>query len=81
MQLKHLITSITPTSVTCTVGGRETSVQADSVVVALGMVANSKLYDEIRANLATEVIPVGDAVRARKVINAVHEGYHAARRI
>ncbi|MEW6046799.1 MAG: FAD-dependent oxidoreductase [Bacillota bacterium] len=81
VRLNHLITSMTATSVTCTADGKEASIPADSVVVALGMVSNSRLYDEIRTSLATEVIPVGDAVRARKVINAVHEGYHAARRI
>ena len=44
------------------------------------MKASPALYDELR-KLPVEVVPVGDVVEARKVINAVHEGYHAGRRV
>jgi len=27
------------------------------------------------------VLAIGDAVKARKILDAVHEGYHAGRRI
>jgi len=80
VRVNHCITHITPTSVLCNGDGSETSIEGDAVVLALGMTANPTLYNELR-ELPIEVLAIGDAVKARKIINAVHEGFHAGRRI
>ena len=54
--------------------------KADAVICALGMKANNQLGNElIEAGYNIELI--GDAVNARKILNAVHEGFHAGRRV
>ncbi len=60
--------------------GGEKEFTADAVIVALGMKPLDKLLDE----LSEEGFPIEaicDAMGARKILSAVHEGYHAGRRI
>jgi 2,4-dienoyl-CoA reductase-like NADH-dependent reductase (Old Yellow Enzyme family)/thioredoxin reductase len=57
--------------------GSESILEADSVIYGLGMRANSATVEALR-DCADEFVAVGDCVRARKVPNAVHEGYFAA---
>ena len=49
------------------------------MVCALGMRSVNRLAYDLKAQ-GFPVEIVGDAVAARKLIDAVHEGYHAGRR-
>lgn len=53
--------------------------EADAVICALGMKSvNALAYELIEKGYPVEII--GDAYAARKILNAVHEGFHAGRR-
>lgn len=53
--------------------------KGDAVVCALGMRAVNGLANQLdEAGYPVEI--VGDAYKARKILDAVHEGYHAGRR-
>ena len=53
--------------------------QGDAVICALGMRAVNELaLDLLAKGYPVEI--VGDAQKARKILDAVHEGYHAGRR-
>ncbi|UCG82779.1 MAG: FAD-dependent oxidoreductase, partial [Dehalococcoidia bacterium] len=80
VRLNHCINRISPKSISCTLEGADESIESDAVVVAMGMTADQTLYNEL-IKLPIEVLAIGDAVKARKIIDAVHEGYHAGRRI
>ncbi len=54
--------------------------KGDAVICALGMKALDGLLNEL-AEKGYPVEAIGDAMGARKILNAVHEGYHAGRRI
>ncbi len=76
------ITALSAKSVTGTIDGEEKTLEADAVVCALGLKPRKTLTEELRKALpGVEIIPVGDTNEPRKIIQAVHEGYHAARRI
>lgn len=55
-----------------------TEISCDTVVMAVGFRSNNYLEDDIWDEI-TNVRTVGDAVTPGKVLNAVHEGFHAAR--
>ncbi|MDR1069607.1 MAG: FAD-dependent oxidoreductase [Gracilibacteraceae bacterium] len=57
---------------------RSSEIEADTVVVAAGYSADRSLYDAV-SELVGEVYVAGDAVRARKLVNAVHESNNYAR--
>ena len=59
---------------------RELSVEADEVVVAVGYRPNRRLLDEL-AGLGCEVMATGDINSPRRIMEAIHEGFHAARRL
>ena len=59
--------------------GWERAFEGDAVVCALGMRSVNRLAYDLKAQ-GFPVEIVGDAVAARKLIDAVHEGYHAGRR-
>ena len=85
VKLNHCIDCILPGSLTCTCDGDEVQIAGDAFVLALGMTPNTELLDAL-ANITNidvdmEIITVGDAVKPRKVLQAVHEGFHAGRRI
>lgn len=52
--------------------------QADAVVCALGMKPAGNLYQQL-VEAGYPAVAVGDALGARKILDAVHEGYHAGR--
>jgi 2,4-dienoyl-CoA reductase-like NADH-dependent reductase (Old Yellow Enzyme family)/thioredoxin reductase len=60
--------------------GEESEVSAACVVLATGYSANRTLEADLQ-ELVGEVVMVGDCQSPRKIINAVHEGFHAARLI
>lgn len=76
------ITVLSNKSVSGKINGEEQTLEADAVVCALGLKPRKTLTEELRQELpGAEIIPVGDTNEPRKIIQAVHEGYHAARRI
>jgi len=59
---------------------REKAVRGDSVVLALGLVSNRELTEDLQENF-TEVHVIGDCVEPRKIYQAIHEGAFAGRAI
>jgi 2-enoate reductase len=59
---------------------RPNTLKADTVVLALGLKPNSEPYESLVGKVP-EVYPIGDCTKARKVINAVWEGFRLARLI
>jgi NADPH-dependent 2,4-dienoyl-CoA reductase/sulfur reductase-like enzyme len=60
--------------------GKVGYVSAACVVLATGYSANRALENDLN-ELVSEVILIGDCQAPRKIINAIHEGFHAARLI
>ena len=60
--------------------GNELTVPADTVVVSTGYRANNVLEKELQ-DAGLDVQTIGDAVKARKVTHATHEGYEAGKAI
>jgi 2,4-dienoyl-CoA reductase-like NADH-dependent reductase (Old Yellow Enzyme family)/thioredoxin reductase len=61
--------------------GKKSCVKGDTVVAALGLRANRKLYQELSSLPGLEVYPVGDCREPRKIYQAIHEGHFAARNL
>lgn len=61
-------------------GVRE-EIEADTVIVAVGMKTNNKLYEDIKANCKTEVYTIGDCVKPGKIFDAMHTGYKTGLKI
>lgn len=82
VRVNHKINEMTGKYVKCTVDNKEVEYKGDAVVSALGLKSRRKLLEDLRENCKEmEIIPVGDVNYPRKIIQAVHEGFHAARRI
>lgn len=60
--------------------GNESSVEADSVVIAAGYLPQSRLENRLE-EADIEVFNVGDSKKVRQIYDAVHEGFFAARQI
>ena len=60
--------------------GKKNALAADTVVLALGLIANNKLYNELEGKVP-ELYAIGDSVKPRKIWEAIHEGFHVARQI
>jgi len=56
------------------------SIQADTVILAVGAVSVNNLANQIK-NKGIEVIAIGDAIEPRKISDAVREGFETAMRI
>ncbi|WP_426350322.1 FAD-dependent oxidoreductase [Alloiococcus sp. CFN-8] len=82
VRVNHKITEIAANKVYCQSNDTDIVYEADSVVTALGLKSDRDILDDLRNNLVgVEIIPVGDVNSPRKIIQAVHEGFHAGRRI
>jgi 2,4-dienoyl-CoA reductase (NADPH2) len=55
-------------------GDKEESIPADAVILALGANADNKLYGEAKGKFS-ELYSVGDCVKPRKALEAIHEGF------
>ena len=80
----HKCRRFAPDGVECeTPEGEILWLPADSVVMALGMRANSALAEELKAEAEKSAFVqlIGDCIRASKVQTAVEEGFLAAMRI
>ena len=58
--------------------GQLITIACDTVLNAVGFRANNQLEDALEA-ICDDVTVVGDAIAPRKILTAVHEGYHAIR--
>ena len=72
------VTNITPDSVTYEKDGETFTIACDTVLNAAGFRANDSLEEACLA-VCDDVAVVGDAVGPRKILDAIHEGYHAIR--
>ncbi len=72
------VTNITPDSVTYEKDGETVTVSCDTIFNAAGFKANDQLEDLLEDNYENVTV-IGDAVGPRKILTAVHEGYHAIR--
>ena len=72
------VTNITPTSVTFERDGQTMTLECDTVLNAVGFRPNNQL-EELLDEKYDEVAVIGDAVAPRKILTAIHEGYHAIR--
>ncbi|CAJ1225561.1 2-enoate reductase [Levilactobacillus zymae] len=71
------IKTITDSSITLSVAGKDTTLPCDTAIIAAGYSS----VDDLEGPLADKVdlTVVGDAEKPRKIIDAVHEAYHAIR--
>ena len=58
--------------------GKCSTLEADTVVLACGFKPQKKLYEALK-NRVPELYAIGDCVEPQKVINAIWDGFHAAR--
>lgn len=56
------------------------TIPADTVVLAVGSRANNELYEQLK-DVVPEVFLIGDGRQPRKVMDAIHEGFHLANNI
>ncbi len=54
--------------------------KADTVVIATGIKSNNSLFDSLKGRVK-ELYVIGDALKPRKMIDAIHEGARVARAI
>jgi 2,4-dienoyl-CoA reductase-like NADH-dependent reductase (Old Yellow Enzyme family)/thioredoxin reductase len=59
-------------------GQDERFLSADSVVLSAGMRSRSKLVDDLQEACVPETYVIGDCLEARKMGNAIKEGYYTA---
>ncbi len=72
------VTKITDSEVTYTKDGETFTVPCDSVINAAGFRPNDQLEDKLE-EIYDDVTVIGDAVTPRKILTAIHEGYHTIR--
>ncbi|MCC6755993.1 MAG: FAD-dependent oxidoreductase [Solirubrobacterales bacterium] len=72
------VTQITPDHITYLKDGVAVDLAADTVIIAAGYHANNSLEDVLE-DAVPDLTVIGDAQAPRKIIDAVHEGYHAVR--
>jgi NADPH-dependent 2,4-dienoyl-CoA reductase/sulfur reductase-like enzyme len=56
--------------------GKKESIEADSIVVAIGSEVNRDLTKKLEGKFS-EIITIGDCVEPRKAMEAIHEGFRA----
>ena len=61
--------------------GRKTKIKGDTVVLALGLKAESKLFDDLTSLPDLEVYSIGDYAEPRNLYHALHEGNLTARNL
>ncbi|OCA86610.1 NAD(P)/FAD-dependent oxidoreductase [Bacillus sp. FJAT-27986] len=69
------VTEVLDQAVEIEVNGNKEWIDCDSVVVAAGFSPNNHLYHSLKNK--TNIVNVGDSVKVRKVLDAVHEAYDA----
>ena len=61
--------------------GREELIEADTVVIAAGAIPNRDLVKKVMGKTYDPPYEVGDCIKPRRIVDAIHEGARAARRI
>jgi 2,4-dienoyl-CoA reductase-like NADH-dependent reductase (Old Yellow Enzyme family)/thioredoxin reductase len=59
-------------------GGRVHLLEGETIVFSLGLKADVKLNSLLNAGVAEEIHQIGDCVRPRSILEAIHEGYRVA---
>lgn len=73
---------ITPNGVIIEQNGREELIEADTVLIAAGLAANTRFFDEVKAKgLASEIYSVGSAELSMHAIQSVKEAYRLGLKI
>lgn len=72
------VTKITKSDVSYIKDGEEHTLECDTVIIASGYRSNNKLEGELQDKVK-DLTVIGDAEAPRKILTAVHEGYHAIR--
>ena len=73
------VTKITDDSITYEKDSEVHTVSCDTVLNAAGFKPNNQLEDLLEEEYDDKVVVIGDAVAPRKILTAIHEGYHAIR--
>lgn len=73
------VTKISDDSITYEKDGEVHTVSCDTVLNAAGFKPNNQLEDLLEEEYDDKVVVIGDAVAPRKILTAIHEGYHAIR--
>jgi len=58
--------------------GEEQLLEADNIILSAGMRAKSSVVEELQKATVPEIYTIGDCVTARKMGNAIKEGYYTA---
>ena len=61
--------------------GKREEILADNVIIATGFTPNRDLIESLESHTGLEVYEVGDCVEPRRIFEAIHEGFYAARLI
>jgi len=72
------VSDIAPDSLSYEKDGETVTIPADTVLNAVGFTASDELEEACLA-VCDDVAVIGDAVGPRKILDAIHEGYHAIR--
>ena len=75
---KAKLEEITDNGVTYSENSAKKTIEADTVVLALGAVSNGDLVAAIKGKVP-EVHSIGDCVKPDKLLEAIHGGFHVAR--
>jgi len=68
------VVEITETGVILECAGEQFYKPADNIVAAFGYVADNEAYEEF-SKVCQDVTVIGDAKEARRLVNAIREGY------
>jgi 2,4-dienoyl-CoA reductase (NADPH2) len=74
------LNKITKNAVIVNRRGKEESIDADAVVLALGATSNNTLFNKAKEKFS-EVYNIGDCVKPRKALEAIHEGFDVGLRV
>lgn len=72
------VTKITPNNLSYAKDGQDHTIECDTVIIAAGYSPNNQLEDALMSKVE-DLVVIGDAEAPRKILNAVHEGYHTIR--
>jgi 2-enoate reductase len=72
------LVAITATGATVERNGSTQELAADSIVIATGFAPDSSLRDALEETVS-DVVAIGDCAKPRSILDAVWEGFHAAR--
>ena len=75
---KATVTKIEDNRVTYLQDNQEYTIVCDTIINAAGFKRNDQLEDALE-EIYDDVTVIGDAKAPRKILTAIHEGYHAIR--